>query len=173
MEVCSMKKRWCSVWSVMMLVVWIFVVPKAAHAQFGAASVEELTSRATIVAVGRVTSLQSEWTNGRTRIVTKVTLTVDQYLKGGRPDRTLIITIPGGEVDGVGELYTHVARFSRREEVVVFAESDVAGGLRVTGGEQGKFTVSTEPATGKRVVAENQLLEVLTSRIQSAVRAEQ
>lgn len=131
---------------------------------------EQLAERAEIVAVGRVGTLSSEWSADGKRILTKVTVTVEQYLKGEQSVNTLTITVPGGEVDGVGELYSHVARFRNNEDVVVFAERDAAGGFRITGGEQGKFTVTTETRTGKRVVGENQLLEVLMSRVQNAAR---
>lgn len=168
-----MIKRW-SVKCLLMLTIGLTsFIPEDGHGQSKAMSAEELTSRAAIVAVGRVTSLRSEWSGDRTRIVTQVTVTVDQYLKGNQQSRTLTITVPGGEVDGVGELYSHIARFRDNEDVVVFAERDARGGFRITGGEQGKFTVTTETRTGKRVVGENQLLEVFTSRVQNAARSGQ
>ena len=145
-----------------------YLVPLAGFGQSRSLTVEELTRRAAIAAVGKVTSMRSEWTSDKSRIITRVTVAVDQYLKGTRQDPTLTITVPGGEVEGVGEMYTHMAQFRNNEEVVVFAEQDASGGLRVTGGEQGKLTITTERTTGKRVVAENQLLEVFTTRVLSA-----
>jgi hypothetical protein len=133
-------------------------------------STEELTNRASVVAVARVASVQSEWSADRSRILTRVGLTVEQYLKGERAERTLTIVVPGGEIDGVGELYSHAARFKPQEEVVLFAERDSRGNLRVVGGEQGKFTVGEDKATGRRVVGENQAFEVFTDNVKQAVK---
>ncbi|MGB6122834.1 MAG: hypothetical protein WBG80_13070, partial [Bacteroidota bacterium] len=55
-------------------------------AQQRALKVDELAKRAEVVAVGRVTELKSEWNQDQTMIFTRVTLAVDEYIKGG--DRT-------------------------------------------------------------------------------------
>lgn len=165
-----MTKRWSvSPVSLLILAVVFFVAAKA-ESQTHGITAEELATRANIVAIGTVRSMQSEWSSDRTKIVTKVTIAVDQYLKGSQQDRTITITVPGGEVDGVGELYSHVARFRQNEEVVVFAERDAGGTLRVTGGEQGKLSLTTERFSGKRVVGEGELLEVFSTRVRGAVR---
>ena len=57
-------------------------------------------------------------------IRTRVTLSVDQFVKGGSPQNSLTIYIPGGEIDGVGEVYSHMPTFRQNEDVVVFAEKD-------------------------------------------------
>lgn len=133
---------------------------------------DELVSRSSIVAVGKVTALKSAWSADRTRIVTNVTVAVDQYLKG-EGTSTVMITVPGGEVDGIGELYSHTARFSNDEEVVIFAERDRQGQLRVVGGDQGKATVRKDETTGRRFVSESESLEMFTAKIMRAVRAQE
>jgi hypothetical protein len=134
---------------------------------------EQLVSRADVVVVGRVAEMRSEWNSDRTKIVTRVTLSVDEYLKGEQSQRSLVVSIPGGEIDGVGELYTHTPRFVRNEAVVLFAQREPSGLLRVVGGERGKIKISRDRLTGKQVVGENQLLEVFTSRVRSTVKLQQ
>ncbi|MBX2990576.1 MAG: hypothetical protein KF749_05320 [Bacteroidetes bacterium] len=165
-----MTKRWRVSPVSLLLLAAVFLVATKAESQTHGISAEELAARAHIVAVGSVQSMQSEWSSDRTKIVTNVTIAVDQYLKGSRQDRTLTITVPGGEVDGVGELYSHVARFRQDEEVVVFAERDAGGVLRVAGGEQGKLSLTTERFSGKRVVGEGELLEAFATRVRGAAQ---
>lgn len=141
--------------------------------QYKAMSTEELTSRASVVVVAKVSATRSEWSADRSRILTRVSLAVEQYLKGDQAGQTLTLVIPGGEIDGVGELYTHVTRFKPDEEVIVFAERDARGGLRVVGGEQGKFTVVEDRASGRKTVGEDQALEVVVEKIKNVVRANQ
>lgn len=165
-----MKSLKSAFWLIAVSLGGILFSPREMEAQSHGLSPEELTHRSSVVAVGKVTSLHAQWTNDRSRIVTQVTVAVDQFFKGASQNRTLVITVPGGEVDGVGELYSHAARFHTNEEVIVFAERDAGGNYRVAGGEQGKFTVTREAITGKRIVGESQLLEVFASRVQHAAR---
>lgn len=157
-------------WLIVMSLGGILFSPREVEAQPNGLSPEELTRRSSVVAVGRVTALHAQWTGDRSRIVTQVTVAVDQFFKGESQNRTLVITVPGGEVDGVGELYSHAARFHTNEEVVVFAERDATGNYRVAGGELGKFTVTREAITGKKIVGDSQLLEVFASRVHHAAR---
>jgi hypothetical protein len=172
MEVRIMNKRWIVDCLTLLILSGASAVYERAYSQSKELTTEELAARADLVAIGKVTSLHSEWNNERTRIVTRVTVAVDQYLKGDQPQRTLAVTVPGGEVDGEGELYSHAARFTNNEEVVVFAERDPRGGLRVSGGGQGKFSVMEEKSSGKKMVGENQLLELFTLQIKNAVKAQ-
>jgi hypothetical protein len=119
---------------------------------------EKLTGQAEIVAFGTVKETRSEWNEARTSIRTRVTLVVDEYLKGSGGG-TLDIYVPGGEVDGVGEIYTHMAKFKKGEEVVVFAEKDKKSRYRVTGGDQGKVLVKSDKLTGRPMVGGTQPLE--------------
>ncbi len=134
-------------------------------------STEELTNRAVVVAVAKVSSAQSEWSAERERIFTRVTLSVEQFLKGEQHDRTITLIVPGGEIDGVGELYTHTAKFKPQEEVLVFAERDSRGNLRVVAGEQGKFTVIEDNVSSRNIVGDDQALDVLVEKIKAVVRA--
>jgi hypothetical protein len=125
----------------------------------------ELTRQADLVVVGRVADIRSSWNHGRTRIQTAVTVAIDQSLKGTPGGGTVTILTPGGEVDGVGEYYSHTARFRKDEDVVVFARKAAGGELRVTGGEQGKVAVRKDEATGARMVAGDMTLDAFIARV--------
>ncbi len=60
----------------------IQILASQAYSQSKEIDTAELTNRAEVVAVGKVTSLRSEWSEGRRRIVTRATIVIDEYLKG-------------------------------------------------------------------------------------------
>jgi hypothetical protein len=136
----------------------------AQHVESSRLSIEDLTSQAGIIAVGKVSGVRSEWNEDRTRIRSIATINVGESLKGN-PGSTLDITTPGGEVGTVGELYTHMASFKKDEDVVVFAQKDKQGHLRVLGGSQGKFSLVKDQSTGTVTVASGLTLESFKSRI--------
>lgn len=141
----------------------------SASAQQKAKSLDELALEADVVAVGRVTGLKSEWDARKTRIYTRVTLSVDEYVKeGGERATSVTILTPGGEVDDVGEVYTHVPTFKQNEEVVVFLRAADSGTYRVASGTQGKFLVEVDPASGGKVVAGKYPVNEFTTTVRNA-----
>jgi len=140
-------------------------------AQQKALRIDELAKQAEVVAVGRITDLKSEWTDGQSQIITRVTLAVDEYLKGGR-DAASVVTIVtlGGEIGEVGELYTHVPSFRPNENVVVFLEKTDVAEFVVTGGTQGKYNIERDPRTGRAIVAGQQPLEDFTAAVRRAAQ---
>lgn len=167
-----MNKRWIMRYLTLLGIVAAMFAPARAVSQQKQLTTEQLTDRAEIVALGKVTTLNSEWINGGKKIQTRVTISVERYLKGEQSQQTLTVVVPGGEVGSTGETYSHVARFSSNEDVVVFAQRDARGELKVTAGEQGKINVRQDERTGRKLVGENELLEVFTSRVANAVRAQ-
>jgi len=141
------------------------------QAQPKAMTPEELTRRADVVAIGKVTATKSEWDENKSRIVTRATMSVGEYLKGNAGN-VMTITTLGGEVDGVGEWYSHVARFNKNEDVVVFAEKDKKGNFRVTGGRDGKISITKDKSSGVSRVSEQMNLDDFRTRVKSAVRAQ-
>jgi hypothetical protein len=139
-----------------------------AGAQSRAVAPEDLARRAEVVALGRVNDVSSEWNENRSMIRTRVTLAVGQYVKGTGTGATLVIYVPGGEVDGVGEMYSHMATFKKDEQVLVFAEKDQQGRYRVSGGQQGKFDVRKDEATGKAFVG-NRPIEDVARAVQKSI----
>lgn len=133
---------------------------------------DALAKKAEVVAVGKVTGLKAEWDQNKSRIVTRVTMAVGEYLKGGAGS-VMTITSPGGEVDGVGEWYSHTARFTKDEDVVVFAEKDAKGNFRVSGGQEGKISIKKDQASGQPRISERVSLDEFKTRVKDAVRAQE
>lgn len=133
---------------------------------------DDLVKRADAIVVGKVTALKSEWSSDKSRIYTRVTLGVDQYLKGRNEGRSISILTPGGEIGDVGELYTHMPTFRNEENVIVFVEKDQQGNYRVAGANQGKYTIEKDENTGRSFVAGRQPLEEFARAVQKAVIAQ-
>jgi hypothetical protein len=142
------------------------------HAQQQEVSTELLTRGAEVIILGSVTEVTSSWTPDRSRIVSLVTIRVEESLKGAAASTTVTLTVPGGEVDGVGELYTHAPRFRTDEQVVVFGRRDAQGTLRVAGGDQGKVAVLRDERSGRLITAAGEALEAFTTRVRRAVAAD-
>jgi ATP-dependent protease ClpP protease subunit len=145
--------------------------PKA-QAQSIAPTTEDLVRSADIVVVGKVSELKSEWNSDRSRIYSRVTVAVDQHIKGDEGQSSVTISTPGGEVDGVGEMYSHTARFKADEQVIVFAAADRQGQLKVVGGDEGKLTVTKNATTGMQMVSDHEPLTVFTNRLKAIVQAQ-
>jgi hypothetical protein len=147
------------------------VVLSFASAQSDFNSTEKLVRESEIVAVCKVTATTAEWDRTKSRIVTRVKMAVGEYLKGGAGE-VITVTCPGGEVDGVGEWYSHTARFTRDEHVVLFAGRDSRGDLRVQGGASGKISIKNDEGTAKASVSGQMTLEDLKARIRTVVQTE-
>ena len=141
-------------------------------AQSKAISTQDLARRAEVVAVGKVSGLASQWNESHSRIFTRVTLSVDQYIKGGTAGQPLSIVVPGGEVDGVGEVYSHTATFRRDESVLVFAEKDRQGNYGVSAGREGKFSIRKDDVTGIAMVGGNMTLEQFTASVRKLIEVQ-
>jgi hypothetical protein len=152
----------------MLVALAVYAFPSLAPAQHKPVTTDELTQQADLVVVGKVSGLKAGWNSDKSRIFTTVTLEVDQTLKGDAGAGSVTILVPGGEVDGVGELYSHTAQFKKDEEVVVFAKKDKQGRLRTTGGENGKLSVRKDAATGISLVSGETALDEFTTKVRNA-----
>ncbi len=131
-------------------------------------AIDDLARQSEVVAVGKVTGMRGEWDQNKTRIVTRVTVEVSEYLKGNA-GTVMTITAQGGEVDGVGEWYSHTARFQKDDHVVVFAEKDKKGNLRVARGEQGKLDIKKDPQTSIERVSNQMTLDDFKAEVKRAM----
>ena len=73
--------------------------------------IREMTNEAEAIVVGTVSAKHCEWTADKSRIMTRVTIRVDEFVKGERSGEEITVTHWGGEIGEVGELYTHTPRF--------------------------------------------------------------
>jgi hypothetical protein len=105
-----------------------------------AATVEDLAGEADAVLRGRVSGCASRWTSDHRHLVTEVVLEVNERWRGEAPPR-VVLRVPGGERDGVGQRIDGAPAFQDGEEVVVFLRRLPGGAFRVHGMAQGKFRV--------------------------------
>ena len=147
-------------------------IPHLLKAQTIASSTDDISRQAEVIAIAKVAGLSAEWNEAHTMIRTRVTLNVDQYVKGGTAGNALTLYVPGGEVDGVGEVYSDMPRFKADEEVFVFAKKDTRGLYRIAGGEQGKYTIQRDAVTGKLSVAGNKPLDDFAASVRKALQVQ-
>jgi len=130
------------------------LLPAVAFAQppaldLGTLTFDQLAERAATIVVSTVTSRRSEWENyGASRlIVTKVTLAVEQTLKGSAP-RTLVVEVLGGTIGDQTLHVSHVPSFKVGDRDVLFLNGALHAVSPVVGSDQGRFRVMNEAATG-------------------------
>jgi hypothetical protein len=133
--------------------------------------IKNLTAEADVILTGKVTKQNSSWNQDKTRIFTEVTVEVDEYLKGTNTNKTLVVNTPGGEVGEVGELYTHMPRFSKDEEVLLFVKKDKNDlSYKVLNGDDGKMTLYTDKKTGEKMTSSNKKVSILKNEIKNYVQ---
>jgi hypothetical protein len=133
-------------------------------------SIKKMSEKADLIVEGKVVQKKSSWNKDKTRIYTDVTVQVDEYLKGNKGNNNIVITTPGGEVDGVGELYTHMPQFNNDEDVLVFVKEDKRDrSYKVFNGEDGKITLYKDKVTGEKVTPFNKKVSSLKKEINDYV----
>ncbi|MEJ2048596.1 MAG: hypothetical protein P8Y60_01900 [Calditrichota bacterium] len=145
----------------------------SAFAQSDSAVIKKLSNKADVILTGKVTKKESGWNESKTRIYTKATLQVDEVLKGNNNQNYVEIISPGGEVGDVGELYTHMPRFDKDEEVLVFLKKDHKNGLyKVLNGEAGKITVLEDSKTREKVTRSHVRVKDLKAKIKGFLKGQ-
>jgi hypothetical protein len=97
--------------------------------------------------------------------MTKTTIQVSEYLKGNGNSVSVVVNHPGGEVDGVGELYSHMPEFKNNEEVLLFLKKEKnSPDYKVFSGEDGKISI-VRNEKGEKVTPSNLSLGTLKLQI--------
>ncbi len=141
---------------IVFMVFFILFIQFTILPQSDQAEVKALSRGADVILTGKVTKQKSEWAQNKSRIITKTTIQVDEYIKGNGTKGSVVINHPGGEVDGVGELYSHMPAFQNNEEVLLFLKKDnKSNDYKVFAGEDGKISLlkdkSGEITTASRI----------------------
>ncbi len=115
---------------------------------------EELAEISDLIVVAEVQAVESGWNESHNNIRTRVTLGVQKVLRGSLEGTELRIELPGGYVpeEDLRQVVPGVPKFTVGEEAVVFLRNDPNLFCPVAGWIQGKFSVITEPETGRKVV---------------------
>jgi hypothetical protein len=115
------------------------------------ADLHELAREALTIVHGRVVDVRSQWTEGRRRIETVVTLEVRATLKG-QPGETVSVRVPGGDMGRYTNVMIGAPRFREGEEVVLFLGGRAPALPHLLGLGQGVYRVIREPGTGRAFV---------------------
>jgi hypothetical protein len=149
------------------LVLSFFFIQFNALSQTFQSEMKALAKGADVILTGKVVQQKSDWIQNKSRIVTRTTIQVSEYLKGDRNENTVVVNHPGGEVDGVGELYTHMPEFSDNEEVLLFLKKDTKSPeYKVFSGEDGKISLIRNK-DGEIITPSNISLNTLKMQIKS------
>lgn len=129
---------------------------------------ELMSNEADVILTGKVVQNRSGWNADKTRIYTKSTLQVGEYLKGISGGGSVEITSPGGEIGNVGELYTDIPRFDLNEEVLVFLKRDVRNAeYKILNGNEGKITIQGAADATVEMPSRNVQINSIKAQIKS------
>jgi len=152
------------------LLIIIITFHFTSQAQEESTKIKKLSKDSDVILTGKVIAKKSSWNESKTRIYTRTTVQVDEYLKGTDSGGSVEIRYPGGEVGEVGELYTHMPRFEDDEEVLVFLkQDDQTEAFKVLYGEEGKIKVTRDEKSNEKVTSSKVRLNDLKSQIKSYV----
>ena len=123
---------------------WATLVPRM--------SFEEIVARSQSIVQGTVLRSWSAWDDDQAAIWTHYEIKVSASLKGEDGD-TVVVSEPGGSVDGKQMHIAGTPKYEIGEEVMLFAVPTPIGYLRTCGWGQGKFrvSVSDQAPSGKAV----------------------
>jgi hypothetical protein len=112
-------------------------------------SLEELVHSSDVIVHGRIARSWIAWDQDRKLIWTHYSLEIHDPLKLSGPQQ-IVVSEPGGILDGIGMQVSGATSFVQGEEVIVFLHRTPSGYLRMTGWGQGKYSVATDAGTGQK-----------------------
>jgi len=104
---------------------------------------EELVTQSELILRGHVTRSWTAWDSKHKFIWTHYEIAVGEMLRGPQ-GATVVVSEPGGSLDGVNMQTSGTLPFAASEDAVLFLYRTPIGYWRVVGGPQGKFTVNRE-----------------------------
>lgn len=118
----------------------------AAIALFGAVAppytLDELVAHSEFIVHGRIAASRVAWDAKHKYIWTHYNVAVIESIRG---DATaIVVSEPGGSLDGVNQQFSGAVPYAAGEELVLFLYRTPVGYLRTTGGPQGKAGASRQ-----------------------------
>lgn len=152
------------------LILFVFN-PGFIFSQSLSADIKSLAQNADVIVTGKVIDQNSVWSKARTMILTHVTVRVDDLIKGSAGQTNITIIHPGGEIDNIGEYYSHIPVFKVNEEVLLFLKKDQGiNSYKVLEGESGKLKLYNDPVNGEKITARHKKASDLKKEIRSYVQ---
>jgi hypothetical protein len=106
-------------------------------------SLEEMVARSETIVSGQVTRVWTAWDSPHRFIWTHTEILVSNVTKGNRSGK-LVVSEPGGIVDGLGMQIAGTPGYAPGEQVMLFLERMPNGYLRTAGMGQGKLSLSPD-----------------------------
>ncbi len=154
--------------SMLFFFLFLLFISSVHFAQQVTAGLKNISNDAEIIITGKVVQQKSEWNEDRTRIYTRATIQVQDYIKGNNNGNSIVVSYLGGEVGEIGESYSHVATFVNNEEVLVFLKKNERNGdYNVLYGDEGKINLVNDPRTGELVTSSNVSVSSLKTQIKN------
>jgi hypothetical protein len=116
------------------------------------AEFSEVVNGSQIIVYGRVAEVRPEWTDGRRRIESVVTVEAASFLRG-TPTRTVSFRVPGGQIGRLKSVTVGAPEFRAGEEVVLFLRGQGPSVPQVFGMHQGVYRVRVDARSGDRMVS--------------------
>ena len=116
-------------------------------------STERLTRESELVIVGDVDNTKSQWSDDGKKIVTRVTITYTDVIKGKNKNRKIVVEHLGGEVEGLGMGVSDSPHFTKGEKVILFLKPEKSKEkevYKIVGSAQGKYTIGTDGIARKK-----------------------
>jgi hypothetical protein len=117
-------------------------------------STEELARASDIVVVGEIESVDPMWNSAGTAIVTRVSLVIEEVVRGKASQQHIAIEYEGGEIGDVGMKVSDSASLTKGEKVLLFLKPDKnrkdVRVHRIVGKGQGRYTIGEDGIARKR-----------------------
>lgn len=132
-----------------------------------------LSQNSDAIVTGKVVNQKSYWNKDKSRILTRAEIQISESLKGADGVNQISVNYLGGEVDGVGELYTHSVTLENNEEVLLFIKKDKDDtAYKIFEGESGKISLKTDIKTGEKLTSRNIPVSVYKKEISKIITQE-
>lgn len=117
---------------------------------------DQLVTEAEVILQGNVTDVRSQWIGegAEHRIVTYVTLKVEEAIKGA-PGDTYTIRLLGGTVDGHTMEVSDTPKFKIGDRDILFVEHNGSQFVPLVGIMHGRFHLQKEKQSGREIVAKD------------------
>jgi hypothetical protein len=126
-------------------------------------SLQEMTGRSEMIVTGSVIRTWAAWDRQHQFIWTHSEILVHDVAKGARLDK-VVVSEPGGVLDGVAMRIAGAPVYSPGEQVMVFLERMPNGALRAAGFGQGKLVITPQGRihvthTGAELIGKSRAIE--------------
>ncbi|HKV38238.1 MAG TPA: putative Ig domain-containing protein [Blastocatellia bacterium] len=116
---------------------------------------DELVISSRAIVAGHVQAISCGFDDRQDIVYTYVTLRVSQVLKGNIARGQIVLKEPGGDFDRWSSRIFGTPEFTAGEHVLLYLDTWADGSLRVHEMFLGKFSIFTDPNTGKETVKRN------------------